>query len=245
MTKLPADVNSGAEGCANLFRPVKTGNAFEKTVEQILEAVKLGAVQRGDRLPPERELALRLNVSRVTLREAIRTLAQAGYVESRRGRAGGTFVVYQAERSRVSPPGRAGGERLEDALAFRLVVETGAVEMAARRHLGRAEQELLRRELDDVDHASQDDYRRADSRLHLLIAELAGSSMLTRAVADVRMRMNDLLDALPALDQPIVHSNVQHDQIVDAILAHDPDGARRAMEEHLEATSALLRGFLT
>ena len=218
----------------------KGGSAFEEAVEQVLEAVKAGAVPPGDQLPPERELALQLNVSRVTLREAIRTLAQAGYVESRRGRAGGTFVVYQAGTARPPQRDRRRSEQLEDALAFRAVVESGAVDLVARRRLGRAEREVLGRELDEVNRAPLGAYRQADSRLHLLVAELSGSALLTRAVADVRMRVNDLLDALPALEQPLVHSNVQHTQIVEAILARDPVAARQAMDEHLEATAALL-----
>jgi DNA-binding FadR family transcriptional regulator len=76
-----------------LLRPVRAGNAFEETLERLLTAIKLGIVAPGARLPPERDLAERLSVSRVTLREAIRALQQSGYVESRRGRYGGTVVV--------------------------------------------------------------------------------------------------------------------------------------------------------
>src|SRR5581483_9862673 len=81
---------------AALWRPVRGGNAFEITVARLVQAIKLGMVIDGDRLPPERELAERLQVSRVTLREAIAALRDAGYLESRRGRSGGTFVVYRA-----------------------------------------------------------------------------------------------------------------------------------------------------
>src|SRR5512132_1788780 len=79
-----------------VFRPIRTGNAFEEAVERVLHAIKLGVVTAGERLPPERDLAVRLGVSRVTLREAIKVLEQAGYVESVRGRSGGTFVTYRA-----------------------------------------------------------------------------------------------------------------------------------------------------
>jgi len=83
-----------------------------------------------------------------------------------------------------------------------------------------------------------------DSRLHLAVAELTGSSLLTSAVADARARVNSLLDAIPALDLNLRHGDEQHVEIVDAIIAHDADRARRAMTEHLEGTAALLRGFL-
>jgi DNA-binding FadR family transcriptional regulator len=79
-----------------VWRPVRGGNAFEITVARLAQAIKLGLVAEGDRLPAERDLAERLQVSRVTLREAIRALREAGYLESRRGRTGGTFVLAGA-----------------------------------------------------------------------------------------------------------------------------------------------------
>lgn len=90
-----------------LFRPVRAGNAFEETVERLLQAIRLGVVGAGERLPSERELAERLGVSRVTLREAIRALSDAGYVESRRGRYGGTFVNETLPGRRNTHPTRS------------------------------------------------------------------------------------------------------------------------------------------
>src|SRR5262249_51334027 len=62
--------------------------------------------------------------------------------------------------------------------------------------------------------------------------------------ADARMRLNDLLNAIPVLKHNIVHTTQQHTAIVDAILAGDPERARAAVAEHLDGTGALLRGFL-
>jgi len=84
-----------------------------------------------------------------------------------------------------------------------------------------------------------------DSRLHLAIAEVAGAPSLAAQVADVRMRVNDLLDEIPLLGPNIEHSSQQHRLIVEAILAGDVAAARDAMQEHLDGTAALLRGFLT
>ena len=122
------------EAVSSLLGPVRAGNAFEETVERLLTVIKLGVVAPGDRFPAERELAGLLGVSRITLREAIRALQQAGYVESRRGRFGGTFVTY----SRPAPdPGEArrialaDSAQLTDALAFRMALETGAAQVLA------------------------------------------------------------------------------------------------------------------
>jgi DNA-binding FadR family transcriptional regulator len=229
-----------------VFRPVRAGNAFEETVERLLQAIKLGVVAPGDRLPPERELAARFHVSRVTLREAIRDLADAGYVDSRRGRYGGTFV-----RSR--PPGRLDAptaappskQEVDDILLLRDVLEVGAAGTAAAAALTQRDRAHLRRLLDECAEADLADYRRMDSRLHLAIAEVTGSASLTAAVADVRSRLNVLLDAIPLLQRNIIHSNAQHARIVDAVLDGDVELAVQSMGEHLSGTSALLHGFLT
>lgn len=231
-----------------LFRAVRTGNAFEETVERLLQTIRLGVVAPGERLPSERELAGRLNVSRVTLREAIRALQDAGYVESRRGRYGGTFVNAEPQRPSRADPRRIAqdmGVDLHDALTHRHVLETGAAEAAARRELGQAERAHLVSRLTSASDADLSSYRRTDSRLHLAIAEVTGAATLTSAVADVRMRLNELLDTIPLLERNIAHSNEQHREIVRAILDGDADGARRAMAEHVEGTAALLRGFLS
>ncbi|HEY0454559.1 FadR/GntR family transcriptional regulator [Actinophytocola sp.] len=229
---------------AAVFRPVRTRNAFEETVERLLQAIRLGVAAPGERLPAERELAARLGVSRVTLREAIRVVADAGYVESRRGRYGGTFVVPRLPES----PGRdLSGVDLEDVLTLRRVLETGAAESAAARTLTPDERQhlmLALTEVGAVEAGSAEEYRRRDSRLHLAIAEVTAAPSLTTAVADVRTRVNELLDAIPLLAANIEHSNDQHRAIVAAILSGDPPGARTAMDEHVEGTAALLRAFL-
>jgi DNA-binding FadR family transcriptional regulator len=258
VAELPHDQTTASDGAgraasepslfAPVLRPIRSGNAFEETVERLLDAIKLGVVTPGDRLPAERNLATRLRVSRETLREAIASLREAGYLESRRGRSGGTFVVRRvvpgsrAKRCRVPLPAN---HDLEDALAFRLAVECGAAQTAARRGLRAGERARLLRLQSACCAAPLEAYRPADSRLHLAIAELSGSPSLASAVADARARVNDLLDAIPLLPRNIVHSNQQHTAIVQAVLGGDPPAARDRMAEHLEGTAALLRAFLT
>jgi DNA-binding GntR family transcriptional regulator len=87
--------------------------------------------------------------------------------------------------------------------------------------------------------------RRADSRLHLAIAALGGSALVTAVVADVQMRLDELLRAIPVIAGNITHSDQQHAVIVDAILGGDVSRARTEMEEHVDGTAALLRGFLS
>lgn len=228
------------------FRPLRKGNAFEECVERVLSALKLGLVPPGERLPSERDLATRLGVSRVTLREALRSLAEAGWLEVRRGRNGGTFVLERPFRpsARRGRTQRFTAEALEDILVLRHVLEVGAVEVAASRPLRPEARAALLEVLSDCSQAGLEQYRRADSRLHLAVTELTGATSLVAAAADVRVRVNDLLDQIPLLERNLNHSNRQHQRIGRAIAAGEPAAARAAMEEHLDGTTALLRGFL-
>jgi DNA-binding FadR family transcriptional regulator len=238
--------SGGAEGSI-AFRPVRSGNAFEETVEQLLRTVKLGAVPPGRRLPSERELAGMLNVSRDTLREAIRALAAEGIVESRRGRSGGTYVLKIPEATTTGGlRGAVDGlpDGLEDTLVFRRAVETGAAAAAAGRALEPAQRRLLTERLIEAESAGLEDYRLADTRFHLAVAELTGSGTLAAAVGEARLRINALLDAIPMLEVNLKHSAAQHERIAAAVLGGDPEAAGRAMAEHLEGTEVLLRGFL-
>ena len=321
-----------------VWRPVRGGNAFEITVSRLAQAIRLGLVSEGERLPAERELAERLQVSRVTLREAIRALREAGFLESRRGRSGGTFVVSPtglrgaggtapaggagdddaaggtvdsgdagaggAPRRRraaavavAAPPasgvvatvrsvesggtGRTGGARgtaraarggvasagrgtapgdgapggaaelarqmgdsLPDALDFRRVLEPGAAGLAASRTLSAVDRQQLVAYLTESRDRDPATRRVADSRLHLAIAAASGSPSLAAAVADVQLTLDRLLAAIPVIKRNLDHSDVQHTRVVEAILAGDAVGARAVMEEHCDATAALLRGLL-
>ena len=229
-----------------VLRPVRQGNAFEETVERLLTVIKLGMIPAGDRFPAERELAAQLGISRDTLREALAELQKAGYVSSRRGRLGGTFVTWTPPapgREQVQRLAREDGEKLADALTFRLAVEAGAAEILAQALGGEQRATLLAR-LGDVSAAGPQDYRRMDTLFHLAIAELTGSALLLDACTDARMRLNGLLNAIPVLQRNIDNTAGQHAAIVTAILAGDAQQARAAVAEHLAGTGALLRGFL-
>jgi GntR family transcriptional repressor for pyruvate dehydrogenase complex len=230
-----------------MFSPVPVRNAFEVTIERLAQSIRLGVLVEGDRLPPERELAETFGVSRVTLREAIRALRDAGLVESRRGRGGGTFVAAppterRRPREKIEP---AIGHSLEDVLALRKVVEPGAAALAASRTLSAADRSSLLEYLHAATDAEPAVRRRADSRLHLAVAALGGSALVTAVVADVQMRLDELLRAIPVIAGNIAHSDKQHAAIVEAILGGQTDVARIEMEEHVDGTAALLRGFLS
>ncbi|MFE7117551.1 FadR/GntR family transcriptional regulator [Streptomyces sp. NPDC057654] len=230
---------------AAVLRPVRAGNGFEEALEQILQVVRLGLVPHGERLPAERELAERLHISRVTLREVLKVLADQGLVESRRGRYGGTFV-----RARAGSTGQEELRRrlvavdVEDTLRFREVLEVGAAGLCASHGPAPEQAARLRSALDATHDAPLADYRRLDTMLHLTLADVSGSATLAAQYAAVRATVNDLLDCIPLLVRNLEHSQRQHAALVEAVLDGDADGAREVMREHCRGTAALLRGFL-
>ncbi len=222
-------------------------HAFEDCVERLGTAIRLGVYPNGSALPPERELAARMGVSRATLREAIAALRAANVVKTTRGRGGGTVVDHEPTTP-GDPSGVPLGERREellDSLTFRRVVEPGACHLAASRVLTAAQREMITESLRVVaGSADPAEHRQADSRLHLGIAALTGSAQLVDAVTSVQADLHDMLIAIPVLAVNIEHSNAQHGAIVEAILAGEGHRARREMENHCDDTAALLRGLL-
>jgi DNA-binding FadR family transcriptional regulator len=232
-----------------IFRPVAARNTFEETVERLAHAIKLGVVPPGERFPPERVLAPQLGISRVTLREALRALEQAGYTESRRGRNGGAYVtrrngaVGSARNARRAL--RAMGEGLGDTLQFRRAVEPSAAQLAAERIAsGEVDGAHLTDLVSDIAGAPHSEYRAPDLRLHLAIAELTGSPSLVDAIARIQTQLSDLLGAFPLVEASLRHSDQQHTVIVRAIQRGQGTRARQQMEAHIDATANLIRGFL-
>ncbi|MGA9748505.1 MAG: FCD domain-containing protein [Nocardioides sp.] len=221
--------------------PVRVGNVFEETMERLVRAIRLGQFPPGTRLPPERDLAEELRVSRTTLREALAELKASHYVTVRRGRYGGSYVADSLPRHPAAPLDE---DEVWDVLTLRRILEPAAAELAAQRGPTRAQRERLWSLHDELTASSVEQYRPLDSRLHLSIAELSGSPSLLAAVADTRARVNHLLERIPLLTTNLDHANRQHADVLVAILDGDPEAARSAMLDHLDGTAALLRGFL-
>jgi DNA-binding FadR family transcriptional regulator len=237
-----------ADRLATVLRPVRAGSGFEEALEQILQVIRLGLVPQGGRLPAERELAERLGVSRVTLRDVLKVLQDEGLLESRRGRYGGSFVTRRTTRA-VGAAHEELRRRIEkvdlaDTLRFREVLEVGAAGLCAAEGLADAAADRLRKALAATRDAHLADYRRCDTMLHLTLVELAGSPTLATQYAAVRATVNDLLDCIPLLVRNLEHSQQQHTALVEAVLEGDADTAREVMREHCVGTAALLRGFL-
>jgi len=225
-----------------VFMPVQPASTFEETVERLGSAIRLGLLAPGDKLPPERELAGKLRISRSTLRQALTALVQSGHLVSSRGRTGGTFV---AER----PPLTEGGGELDQSawavLDYRVAIELGSVELAAER--GSAAQfdrlealvEKMGGELENFE-----EYRRTDIRFHISVAEAARSPRLLSAMTDVQAQMSDLIALIAHPPEVLARSNEQHAKLVKTLRRGDGARAVKQMREHTEGTEHILAGLL-
>lgn len=224
----------------DLSRILRPQSAPEQIADRILAAIAIGILYPGDRLPPERELTVRLGVSRATLREAIGRLAAYGVLETRRGRQGGTFVTGVHRESEE----RAALERalapikstLEALLDYRNVIEQALARAVAER---RTDDDLvaMRAALAAYDDATTANASRAaDLALHGAIARATHNPLLERANTELFEGTNLGFGSHPYSPQLHAKARAQHRAIVDAIERRDVVAAGALTEEHFLVT---------
>ena len=221
-----------------VFKPVQPPTTFEETVERLGTAIRLGLLPPGTRLPPERELAEQLRISRSTLRQALTTLVQSGHLISLRGRAG-RHVRRRGAAAGRSATGPPLGEEARAVLDYRVAVETGATVLAAERaERGRPRRlERLTEEMSaEPRAASFEVYRRADVRFHIGLAEACHSPRLVVAMTEVQGQMSDLIQRMSHPDEVLtpLERPAQAARGAAAPQGHRPRGAAdaRALRGH-------------
>jgi DNA-binding FadR family transcriptional regulator len=208
----------------------------------LADAIRLGLIPDGERLPPEVQLSEQLRVSTVTLREALSVLRTQGLVITRRGRAGGTFA--QAPFDSGALPQRLGSFSTQDLRELgdhRSAISGAAARLAAERALP-AEIGRLRRTLDRMRAATLPDAaRRADTQFTIEVALAAQSARLTMEELRLRAEIGDLLwIRLTADDLAAVVE--ARERLVEAIERREPSRARELAERHVASdTRRLLR----
>lgn len=224
-----------------MLGPVSVPSAAEVVVAQVTRAIELGRFLPDDQLPPEREFAVQLGVSRMTLRAALSDLEAAGLLKRvRRGSGGGALVITAGPLGVTDAGHRALRKELEEIFEFRIACESMTAELAARRrtdaHLAQLEDaiESLGSE------PSSGRFRAADNAFHLIVADAADNPWLRRAVEDVRAAIFAPVEALSF--ELVVASAVEHHRgILDAIAEGDGDLARERIIDHIhEAKQELL-----
>lgn len=230
------------------FKTIETerhGTSSEEVVRQIREMIQRGELHHSDRLPPERDLARSLGVSRPTLRAGIRSLVALGVLQSRQG--AGTFVVEADE----SPTLDGSGLRMMAALhnftsdemfEARLALEMSIAGLAANR----ATSEQMTQMAEEIAgmYASLDDpeqYLVHDMRFHQIIAAASDNRILTALMNMVAQILFEARSKTVKRATDLKESAEQHRRIYRAIREHNAEFARQAMHDHLVETQKAQR----
>ena len=219
------------------FAPVRPKTAFDETQNRLENAVKLGLLPPGSRLPAERELCTQLGISRSTLRQALRSLTSSGYVFATRGRGGGTFVVDRPPP--VPPPSDEDLAGWAGICEERLAIELGVVALAARH--ATPDSAVRLQELATEMHSCADPVRfcQLDRQFHIAIAELTGSPPLILASTAIQAAIFDVMATIVPTDDQREFAMDGHNAIIAALLTSNEQVAISAMCSHLRATTAL------
>jgi GntR family transcriptional regulator, transcriptional repressor for pyruvate dehydrogenase complex len=221
------------------FRPVESRRLYQQIADQIRELIDRGGFEAGTRLPPERDLAQQLGVSRPSLREALIALDVEGRVEVRSG--SGVFVSSAAP----DPAPRrtaAMGESPSQLMEARSVIEGEVVILAC----ARITDELLARLRDVLKDMETEIERRntrvdLDRQFHLTLAEMTGNAVLSRLVAELFDERHSPISA--KISSRFESTRTwktalkEHEEILRAVEARDPIAAQAAMRAHLKASA--------
>lgn len=223
----------------------RNGTTAEEVVVRLRDMIHDGELSPGDRLPPERDLAKLLGVSRPTLRAGIRSLATVGILQSRQG--AGTFVAERDESPTLdSSPLRMlsalHGFTSDEMFEARLSLEMSIAGMAAERATSE-QMTLLAEEITGM-YASIDnpeEYLVHDMKFHQTIAAASNNRILTSLMNMVATILFDTRSKTVKRARDLKESAEQHHNIYRALRERDPEAARKAMRDHLLQTQQAQR----
>jgi GntR family transcriptional repressor for pyruvate dehydrogenase complex len=225
-----------------MFKTAKQNRIFQDVVEQIQETILSGKLKPGEMLPPERELKAMLQVSRGTLREALRVLEQKGLIEIKLGVGGGAVVQdmsYDQMNESLALLIRYQKVSLRHLSEFRVGVEGRVSALAAARA---TPADILRlksmleqaRQYVEKGIDSQKEFVEVDKQIHLALAEITGNPVYISLHHTVHDNIDQYYEAFLSMKQREMEENFADlGSIIDAVEKKDMDNARQLAEAHV------------
>lgn len=220
--------------------PIDRAGITELVVQRIKELLAQGDLKAGSRLPPERELAEMLGISRPSLRTALKALSVMGIIRAKPG--AGTYIADSLPEVFTEPMrfmtliNNTSDEELFEA---RLIIEAGLAELAAERAASAdlralsVEIEAMRQTLDDPDVCLLHDVR-----FHQAIARAAGNKVMSGVMDTIAQLLYHMRREAISRDSDLPDAIVWHEKVYEAIRKRDPKRAKEAMTGHLRIALA-------
>ncbi|PXY23809.1 GntR family transcriptional regulator [Prauserella sp. PE36] len=220
----------------SLIAPLSSSGRADEIAVRITEAIQLGLLHDGERLPSESEFAAQFGVSPVTLREAIADLRDRGLLETRRGRWGGTFVKRSLEPDEGPDMDRlrsSGAAALRDIADEQAAISGLAARLAAERGSSSNVERILMLAEQLATAASRGARMKADSRFHIEVAIATRSERLTRREVALQAETTGMLWGSHLAEVEVEAIAAEHREIAAAIADEDGTKAGFLAERHV------------
>jgi GntR family transcriptional repressor for pyruvate dehydrogenase complex len=217
------------------FRPIRPSRISDEVTEQLKRSILFGDFKAGDKLPPERLLAEEFQVSRVAVREALRTLENSGFIVTRQGASGGAYVTdlsFAHLADAFLDLLLAGKISVPELSEVRILIEPEMARLAATKvtpAYAKKLREALSAEELPLGSLTEDLDRK--TAVHFILAQMSGNGFfeaLIRSLMELTRRV--VLDVQP--DPGVVHPARMHHPIVEAVLARNEEAAYASMRKH-------------
>lgn len=221
------------------YAPVRTQRAFEEVTAQLRRRVIHGHLKPGDRLPPERDLAVKLGVSRNTVREALRGLEMAGVLRSQKGMLGGAFIV--------APDGKTLATALQDMFQLgsitpaqltesRLLITESVVRLACHRITEEQIRELeanVEQSLAESHTGHMNQRSQVNLEFHNILARATGNPVFVAVISGLIAVMQTFIDTLGPPTGPEVFESRK--RFIAHLRARQPEAAIQEMTDFLHS----------
>lgn len=228
-----------------MFSPIKNTKVYEQVIDQIKNMIVDGTLKKGDKLPSERELVQELQVSRTSIREALRALEIIGLVECRQGE--GNFIKQSFESSLFEPLSimfMLQESSMEEVLDLRRIIEVETAALAARQISDEEIQNLSQLISKLKDTYDEEMGVQIDKEFHYEIAKASKNYLILNILITVSSLIDNFIkDARSKILEEEKNKSAliaQHENIFLGLLHHDPKEAADAMRQHLEFTNKYL-----
>ena len=217
------------------FKPVRQLRVSEAVIEQLKESILTGHFKPGEKLPSERDLSEQFQVSRVAIREALRTLGNSGFITTRQGSTGGAYVTDLTFEYLVNA---FLDLFLSDKISIpelhyvRLFIEPEVARLAALNITPEYSQRLMEAlEIEELPIASLSVDVDRKQKVHFILAEMCGNRFFEALMRSLLKLTKKVIEAVNP-DPDYVHPTGMHRSVVEAVVAGNVEAASEAMKKH-------------